>query len=157
MLMEHSTSAVKWQPVNRAKAPGEMIRDSLAHVARGADTVGFFQFRQSRAGAEKFHSALVPHAGRDSARFREVSALGALADRLGEVLGSSVESQVAILWVYQSNWAMTGPAMPSNAFHPSDVPRTVHRLMRDRAISADVVHPGADLTAYRVVVVPTLY
>jgi beta-galactosidase len=157
MLMEHSTSAVNWQPVNRAKAPGEMTRDSLAHVARGADAVGFFQFRQSRAGAEKFHSALVPHAGRDSARFREVAQLGALASRLGEVVGSTVDSQVAILWDYQSNWAMTGPAMPSNAFHPSDVPRTVHRLLRDRGVAADVVHPGADLTTYRVVVVPTLY
>ena len=64
--MEHSTSAVNWQPVNRAKAPGQTIRDSLAHVARGADTIGFFQWRQSRAGSEKFHSALVPHAGPDS-------------------------------------------------------------------------------------------
>jgi beta-galactosidase len=157
MLMEHSTSAVNWQPVNRAKAPGEMTRDSLTHVARGADTIGFFQLRQSRAGAEKFHSALVPHAGRDSARFREVAELGALAARLGEVVGSTVDSEVAILWDYQSNWAITGPAMPSNAFHPSEVARTFHRLLRDRGVAADVVHPGADLAAYRVVVVPTLY
>ena len=43
--------------------------------ARGADTIGFFQWRQSRP-ARKFHSALVPHAGRDSARFREVVCAG---------------------------------------------------------------------------------
>ncbi len=90
--MEHSTSAVNWQPVNRAKAPGQTVRDSLAHVARGADTIGFFQWRQSRAGSEKFHSALVPHAGADSARFREVCRLGELAHRLGEVRGSRVEA-----------------------------------------------------------------
>ena len=157
LLMEHSTSAVNWQPVNPAKAPGEMTRNSVVHVARGADTLGFFQFRQSRAGAEKFHSALVPHAGRDSARFREVAELGALASRLGEVVGSTVEAQVAILWDYQSNWAATGPAMPSSALHPTAVPHAVHRLLRDRGVTADVVHPGADLSAYRVVVVPTLY
>ena len=91
--MEHSTSAVNWQPVNRAKAPGQTIRDSLAHVARGADTIGFFQWRQSRAGSEKFHSALVPHAGPDSARFREVCRLGEIAQRLGEVRGSRVEAR----------------------------------------------------------------
>ena len=157
LLMEHSTSAVNWQPVNRAKAPGEMTRNSLVHVARGADTLGFFQFRQSRAGAEKFHSALVPHTGSDSARFREVAELGALAERLGEVVGSTVDADIAILWDYQSNWAATGPAMPSEAFAPADVPRTIHRLLRDRGFTADVVHPAADLTAYRVVVVPTLY
>ena len=38
MLMEHSTSAVNWQHVNPAKVPGGTILDSLAHVARGADT-----------------------------------------------------------------------------------------------------------------------
>ena len=37
LLMEHSTSAVSWQPRNVAKRPGEMRRNSLAHVARGAD------------------------------------------------------------------------------------------------------------------------
>ena len=63
MLMEHSTSAVNWQPRNRTKRPGEMLRHSLAHVARGADAVMFFQWRQSAAGAEKFHSAMLPHAG----------------------------------------------------------------------------------------------
>jgi beta-galactosidase len=157
MLMEHSTSAVNWQPVNHAKAPGQMIRDSLTHVARGADTLGFFQFRQSQAGAEKFHSALVPHAGADTARFREVAELGAIAARLGELVGSTVEADVAIVWDYQSAWAMKGPAMPSSAVHPGEVPQTIHRLLRDRGITADVVHPGADLSAYRLVVVPTLY
>ena len=59
-LMEHSTSAVNWQPVNVAKKPGELARDSLTHVAHGADAVCFFQWRQSAAGAEKYHSAMVP-------------------------------------------------------------------------------------------------
>ena len=115
MLMEHSTSAVNWQPVNPAKVPGGTILDSLAHVARGADTLGFFQWRQSRSGSEKFHSALVPHAGEDSDRFREVCELGAIADRLGEVLGSRVDADVAVLWDYEALWAMSGPCMPSSA------------------------------------------
>ena len=157
MLMEHSTSAVSWQPVNRAKAPGQTIRDSLAHVARGADTIGFFQWRQSRAGSEKFHSALVPHAGRDSARFREVCELGAIAARLGELRGSRVQADVAILWDYQAGWAASGPAMPSADLEYSLAGQSIHRLLRDRGITADVVHPGADLTAYRLIVVPTLY
>ena len=157
LLMEHSTSAVNWQPVNRAKAPGQTIRDSLAHVARGADTIGFFQWRQSRSGSEKFHSALVPHAGRDSARFREVCDLGVIAARLGELRGSTVEADVAILWDYQAGWAASGPAMPSADLEYSLAGQTVHRLLRDRGITADIVHPSADLTAYRLIVVPTLY
>jgi beta-galactosidase len=157
MLMEHSTSAVNWQPVNPAKVPGGTILDSLAHVARGADTLGFFQWRQSRSGSEKFHSALVPHAGEDSDRFREVCELGAIADRLGEVLGSRVDADVAVLWDYEALWAMSGPCMPSSAIDYATAGHTIHRLLRDRGVTCDVVHPSADLSRYRVVVVPTLY
>ena len=157
MLMEHSTSAVNWQPVNPAKVPGETILDSLTHVARGADTLGFFQWRQSRSGSEKFHSALVPHAGEDSDRFREVCELGAIAERLGEVVGSGVDADVAVLWDYEALWAMSGPCMPSSAIDYVTAGHTVHRLLRDRGVTCDVVHPSADLSRYRVIVVPTLY
>src|SRR5262249_1761352 len=51
LLMEHSTSAVNWQPRNIAKGPGEMRRNSLTHVARGADGVLFFQWRAAAFGA----------------------------------------------------------------------------------------------------------
>jgi beta-galactosidase GanA len=47
MLMEHSTSAVNWQPRNVAKQPGEMARNSLAHVARGADAETSAPYRVS--------------------------------------------------------------------------------------------------------------
>ncbi len=87
-LMEHSTSAVNWQPVNVPKKPGELARDSLTHVAHGADAVCFFQWRQSRAGAEKYHSAMLPHAGTDSALFRDVTALGSRLAGLSSVAGT---------------------------------------------------------------------
>lgn len=157
MLMEHSTSAVNWQPVNPAKAPGQTLRDSLVHVARGADTLGFFQWRQSLSGSEKFHSALVPHAGPDSARFREVCALGAVAERLGELRGSTVEARVALLWDYQACWAASGPAMPSQLLDYTLTGQLVHAALRRRGVTCDVIHPGADLTTYDLIVVPTLY
>ncbi len=157
MLMEHSTSAVNWQPTNHAKWPGQTIRDALSHVARGADTIGWFQWRQSRAGSEKFHSAVVPHAGPDSARFREVEQLGRIAARLGELVGSRVESRVALLHDYQSVWAASGPSMPSGELDPLLAAGTIHRLLHDRGVTCDVVHPSADLTAYDLVVVPQLY
>ncbi|MEK8107313.1 beta-galactosidase [Micromonospora sp. M12] len=53
-----------------------------------ADGVLFFQWRASRAGAEKFHSALVPHAGPNTKVFREVCQLGADLKALAEVRGS---------------------------------------------------------------------
>ena len=60
-VMEHSTSAVQWKPLNTRKRAGELMRDSLAHVAM-APTHLLFQWRQSKSGAEAFHSAMLPHA-----------------------------------------------------------------------------------------------
>ena len=157
LLMEHSTSAVNWQPVNPAKVPGQLLHDSLTHVAHGADTVGYFQWRQSRAGSEKYHSALVPHAGPETKRFAEVSQLGEILSRAGELVGSRVESRVALLWDYQAQWAASGPAMPSEAVDYPATSIAVHRALRRRHVSADVVHPSADLSGYDVIVVPTLY
>ena len=157
LLMESATSAVNWQPVNIAKRPGELLLDSLRHVARGADGVGFFQWRASRAGGEKFHSALVPHAGPDSARFREVVALGAALKAIGEVAGAPVAADVALLWDWNAWWACDLDSHPSSALRYMDAPHRWHRALTELGATVDVVHPAADLSAYRLVVVPTLY
>ncbi|EFL37774.1 beta-galactosidase [Streptomyces griseoflavus Tu4000] len=95
LLLEHSTSGVNWQPRNPAKAPGQMARNSLAHVARGSDGAMFFQWRQSRRGAEKFHSAMLPHGGTETRVFREVTELGAAIDSLAPVRGTRTEADAA--------------------------------------------------------------
>ena len=112
--MEHSTGAVNWQGRNIAKRPGELARNSLSHVARGADAVMFFQFRASRYGAEKFHSAMLPHAGTGSRIWREVLDLGDDLRKLSPVKGSTVNARVAILWDVESFWAQDLEWRPSS-------------------------------------------
>jgi len=157
MLMEHSTGAVNWQPVNLAKAPGQLLRNSLTHVARGADAVCFFQWRASARGAEKFHSAIVPHAGTDTAVWREVLELSATLGRLAEVTGSRVEADTAVVFGWESWWATDTEARPSQGVHYLDQVHAVHRALRELGVTADVVAPGADLSRYRAVVVPCLH
>ncbi|MGN9776470.1 beta-galactosidase [Micromonospora sp. H33] len=157
LLMEHSTSAVNWQPRNVAKVPGQLRRNSLAHVARGADGVLFFQWRASRAGAEKFHSALVPHAGPDTKVFREVCRLGADLATLSEVIGSRVDAEVAILFDYEAWWGVELDSHPSVDVTYADRLRALYESLWRAGITADVVHPSADLSGYRLVLVPTLY
>ncbi|MER7893440.1 beta-galactosidase [Micromonospora sp. NPDC094482] len=157
LLMEHSTSAVNWQPRNVAKTPGQLRRNSLAHVARGADGVLFFQWRASRAGAEKFHSALVPHAGPETKVFREVCQLGADLTALAEVRGSRVDAEVAILFDYEAWWGVELDSHPSTDVTYTDRLRALYESLWRAGITADIVHPSTDLTGYRLVLVPTLY
>lgn len=157
MLMEHSTSAVNWRPRNRAKGPGEMLRNSLSHVARGADAVMFFQWRQSAAGAEKYHSAMVPHAGTDSDLWRDVVRLGEAVHRLAPVRGSVVRAEVAMLVDYEAWWAVELDSHPSIDMTYLARVLACYRDLWRRGVTVDLVHPTADLSRYRVVLAPTLH
>lgn len=157
ILMEHSTSAVNWQPRNIAKRRGEMARNSLSHVGRGADGILFFQWRAGRSGAEKFHSAMLPHAGETSRVFREVVDLGAKLGTLDEVLGSRVHADVAVLWDFESFWAQDLEWRPSvDVGHAERIRAFYERLWRDN-ITVDFALPGHDLSGYKLVIAPAQY
>jgi beta-galactosidase len=157
MLMEHSTGAVNWQPRNTAKQPGEMIRNSLQHVARGADSVMFFQWRASRFGAEKYHSAMVPHAGTDSRIWNEVVELGGILQRLGGVVGAKLDAEVALLFDYESQWALETSSHPSIDVAYLDRVAALYRAMWEAGLTVDIVPPDGELTSYKMVLVPSLY
>lgn len=159
-LMEHSTSAVNWRPVNYRKEPGQLVRDSLAHVAMGADAVCYFQWRQSKAGAEKFHSAMVPHTGEDSAVFRDVCELGADLNTLADngLLGTKLaKSRVAVVFDYESEWASEHTATPTQKVHHVDEPLQWFRALADHGVTADVVPVRGAWDDYEMVVLPSVY
>jgi beta-galactosidase len=157
ILMEHSTGAVNWQPLNLPKEPGQILRNSLTHVARGADGVCFFQWRASVQGAEKFHSAMLPHAGTDSAVWREVVELGGIVERLGEVAGTKVTADAALLFSWESWWATESECRPSQHVGYLDQVHRAYGALHAAGLTVDVVAPGADLSAYTLVVVPGLH
>ncbi|WP_022872984.1 beta-galactosidase [Nesterenkonia alba] len=157
MLMEHSTSGVNWQPRNHTKPPEEMLRDSLGHVARGADAVMFFQWRQSKAGAEKYHSAMVPHGGRDTDVYRTTVRLGDALKQLEPVKGTEVTAEVAVLFDYEAWWGAELDSHPNNDYsYPEEVLRW-YRGLWNLGVTTDVVHPSDDLSGYRSIIVPGLY
>jgi beta-galactosidase len=153
ILMEQSTSAVNWRERNAAKPAGMYRLLSLQAVARGADGIMQFQWRQSQAGAEKFHSAMVPHAGVDTRVFRETVALGAELAELAPIVGSTQSARVAIVFDWTSWWALEQEATPSKLSYVEVVFRWYRELWR-RGLLVDFVHPSGDLSDYRVVIAP---
>ena len=158
-VMEHSTSAVQWKPLNMRKRRGETVRDSLAHVAMGADAINFFQWRASAFGAESFHSAMVPHAGEDTKLFRQVCELGETLRTLADagVQGSELErSDTAILFSAESEWATRSETLPSMKLnHWRDV-RDWYRAFLNAGSRADIVPLKYDWSDYKTVVLPTV-
>ncbi|MFI7229345.1 beta-galactosidase [Nonomuraea angiospora] len=157
LLMETATGATSWRSVNPAKSPGQLRRDVFSHVARGADGICFFQWRAARAGAERFHSAMLPHAGAGSRKFREVAALGADLRSCAGVLGARVVADCALLFSEESWWAAERESHPHNGLSYAESALGWYRSLWEAGVTVDVVPPSADLSGYRLIVVPMLY
>jgi beta-galactosidase len=158
LLMEQAASAVNWRPRNAGKQPGKMRAWSMQAVARGADGILFFQWRQSKAGSERFHSAMVPHTGPTSRVHREVVALGTELASLQDVVGSRVPAEVGIVFDWDNWWSVSQVSHPT-----SDIKGTAftgwHRALYQANIATDFLPGTAELErlrAYRLVLIPNL-
>ncbi|MEV4561810.1 beta-galactosidase [Kitasatospora sp. NPDC049285] len=157
LLMEQGTNTVYAGDRVLAKEPGDILRHSLGHIARGSEGALFFQWRQSKAGAEFFHSAMVPHAGADSRTFRETAATGAAVGRLAELAGSTVRAEAAVLHDSDAWWAMNVDGLPSGELDYHGELRRAHRALWDAGVTTDFAHPERELSRYRLVLAPALF
>ncbi|MCX5254285.1 beta-galactosidase [Streptomyces canus] len=157
LLMEQGTSTVYDGDRILAKDPGDILRHTLGHIARGSEGALFFQWRQSRAGAETWHSAMVPHAGPDSRIFREVTQTGEVVARLGELAGSTVSAPVAVLHDPDAWWALGVDGLPSTELDYHPAMERAHRALWDAGVTVDFAHPEHELSRYPLVVAPALF
>ena len=156
LLMEQAPSAVNWRTINAAKRPGQMRALSYQAIARGADGILFFQWRQSVVGSEKFHSGMVPHAGTNSRVWREVEQLGAELFELGDLAGARVDASVAIVLDWDSWWSLKQGALPAQLSYLESV-QSWYRELWSRTVTVDFVQSTGDLSGYSLVIVPSLF
>jgi beta-galactosidase len=157
-LMEQTPSYTASREVNPLKRPGVMRLWSWQAVAHGADAVLFFQMRASHGACEKYHGAVIGHAGRSDTRvFREVAELGAELDRIGgAVLGARTPARVALLYDWDSWWALEMSSV-SGLVRYQQVVLAYYRALWEAGVDVDVVAVTADLSRYDVVVAPVLH
>jgi beta-galactosidase len=167
MLMESCPGAVQWRTPQKAKRPGVHRLEMLQAIAHGADGTCYFQFRAGRGGAEKLHGAVVEHWGTErhgqTRRFAELRALSDCYAKLSPILGTSVRSEVAIVYDWESRWAQqfsggTGVATPDwqkNVQHYYDeIASEHHAMFWQRGIPVDVISNDRELARYKLVVLP---
>ncbi|MFB7177927.1 beta-galactosidase [Streptomyces sp. NPDC056257] len=157
LLTEQAPSAVNWRRRNGGKGPGRMRLWSWQAVAQGADAVMYFQWRQSRGGAEKFHSGMVPHAGAGTRVHAEVRELGRELALVPELAGTRVRNEVAIVFDWENWWALELDSHPSDAVRCLDRVLDHYAPLFEAGVGVDVVHPAADLSPYKLLVLPGHY
>ncbi|KRF05257.1 hypothetical protein ASH00_12765 [Arthrobacter sp. Soil782] len=163
VLMEQATTMVYNYAQGRilARDPGTLLFSTLQYLARGSTGSLFFQWRSPRAGAEFFHSPMVPHVGENSRTFREIVELGTTLFTLHELAeppaaGRRVNrNRVAIVWDSAAWWSTDTSALPSTdvAFLPAV--KAVHRALWLLGINVDFVRLDQDLSGYNLVLVPS--
>ncbi|MAP64319.1 MAG: beta-galactosidase [Microbacterium sp.] len=156
LLWEQATDAVNWRPANPGKAPGALAAETAQSIGRGADGIMFFQWRQSRAGSEKFHSAMLPHAGTQTRTWQEVVSLGERLHRLGELPAPGSDARVALIFDWENWWAV------EERDHPFDVEYLAVALewygaLHHRGVMVDIIGPEEADARYDLVLAPALY
>jgi beta-galactosidase len=158
LLLEQAPSAVNWRDVNQPKTAAQYRLWSWQAVAHGANGVMSFQWRASRGGAEKFHSAMVPHGGADHPVYRHVAELGReLAEHPELSATESGRAEVALLFDWPSWWALELPSRPSSRLSLLDLARAYYEPLWRAGVPVDLVRPDSDLSGYRLAVAPNLY
>ena len=159
LLMESTPSLTNWQDVSKLKRPGMHYLSSLQAVAHGSDSVQYFQWRKSRGSSEKFHGAVVDHVGHEHTRvFNEVAELGQTLDQLDQIVGTTVNAEVAIIFDTQNRWAINDSQGPRNmGVGYEETVGQHHKAFWDQGVAVDVIDMDSDLSKYKVVVAPMLY
>jgi beta-galactosidase len=158
-VMEQTPTITASRDINPVKRPGVLRLWSWQSVAHGADAVLYFQMRASRGACEKYHGAVLDHAGRtDTRAFREVAALGADFDRVGgALLGARTPARVALLFDWDSWWASEITDGLNRTVTYPQVVLGYHRALWEAGVQLDVVAWDAPLDGYDVVVAPLLH
>ncbi|MDO3409293.1 beta-galactosidase [Saccharibacillus sp. CPCC 101409] len=159
LLMESTPSLTNWQAVSKLKRPGMHRLSSLQAIAHGSDSVQYFQWRKSRGSSEKFHGAVVDHAGHDHTRvFGDAADLGRSLGSLSGIAGAPTPAETAILFDWDNRWAVKDAQGPRNSgLHYEETAMEHHRALWERGVPADVIGSGDSFDDYRLIVAPMLY
>lgn len=158
-LMEQTPSVTNWLSYNALKRPGVMRLLSYQAVAHGADSVLFFQMRRTVGACEKYHGAVIDHAGHGNTRvFREIKALGGELKALGsQAMGSRTPAKAAILVSWENWWALEYSAGPSCDLKYLDEVERYYTAFYEQNIPVDIISSEDPLDGYGLVVLPVLY
>ena len=159
LLMECCPGATNWQPVSKLKRPGMLHAASMQAIAHGSDSIQYFQLRKSRGSSEKFHGAVIDHYGGDDTRtFGEVTQVGETLEKLQEMTGSHTPAKVAVVFDWESRWALEDAQGPRNSgMHYKETVEKSYYAFRRLGLDVDMIDMEQELDGYQVVAAPMLY
>lgn len=158
-VMEQKAGSVNWQEVHALMRPGMLRLFSYQLMARGAEAIVFFRWRQPRFGGEQFHGAVMPHRACATARvFKEVDQLGDEMKLLSPTLKHSrVAAEVCLLYTHDNEWALQQATHRNQFFNLREHIQLFYNALHERNLAVDFARPTEDLSRYKLVLAPSLH
>jgi beta-galactosidase len=156
-VMEQQSGSGGWELVAMTPRPGELRLWTYQAIAHGADAVVYFRWRTARSGTEQYWHGVLDHDAKPRRRYREVLGVGAELQRIGEQLaGAESRAEVAVMLSYDTRFAFQlQPNHPD--FSYNTLLTDYYRALHHRNIGVNIVAPTADLSRYKLVIVPAMY
>jgi beta-galactosidase len=157
-VIEQKAGHVNWQEVNSLTRPGVVRLFTHQAIARGADGILYFFWRQPRIGSEKFYGCVLNHSGTGNSRvYNEIKLISEEIKRLGTTLkGTRVAADACILVSNDNEWSLAHSRQPNKFFNQRDHIQLFHSALHDRNIGVDFARPSEDLSKYKLVFAPSL-
>jgi beta-galactosidase len=153
-VMEQQVGPMGWEYVRTARR-GQMRLYAYQALAHGAEALVFFRWQTARFGTEQHWFGILDADGSVGRRYDELGRLSAELERLDVLEDAHADAEVAVLYDYDSRFALQiQPGNPALAHEAS-----VHRwyaALRRLGLGVDVVPTGTALSRYRLVVVPSM-
>ena len=155
-VMETQPGAVNWSPLNNFLNRGEARAMAWQAIGHGADDVNYWQWRSALNGQEEIHGVLVGPDGTPVPFYDEASQTAHEFAKVEDSFrGTQPVSQVALLYSYDSHWAIQFQKH-TEKYDDIALLKSYYRVLRQISQSVDVVSGYAPLGAYKLVAAPDL-
>ncbi|RGP39710.1 Beta-galactosidase [Altererythrobacter insulae] len=152
-VLEQQPGPVNWARHNPAPLDGMVTLWTLEAMAHGAEMVSYFRWRQAPFAQEQMHAGLLRPDGEPAPALTEARAAADVIAQLGEV-GAPVR-EAAVVFAYDAEW-MTQIQPQGEGLSALWAAFDSYRALRRLGLNVDIVSPTADISEYKLVVVPCL-
>ncbi len=155
-VMEQQCGNINWSLYNTGIRPGTVRLWTWHALASGAEAVLYFRWRAGVYAQEQLHSGLLHHDASPDLGYNDLEAMEAERSLMSEISSAPHEAKIAILLDYDALWALR--LQP----HHRDFDFMRHLFVYYRALQrlglpAEIVSTDADLSSYKIVILPTAY
>ena len=137
--------------------PGALKQAVFQAFAQGADLMLHFQYRTFPFGGEQLNYAIVDMDGVPRRRYYEMKETAELLKKLEPYEEASFENDVALLVDYDVHWALRIKPVNDPVFNYLDYCGKIFHCLQKEGIGADVLPYSADLSKYKVVILPAAF